>query len=240
MRPAALALALLAPALRADGLSDLRAALQRLPATQPVKATVDCQIWNRTVKDKQPKIIQGQIQVKLEEGPAGLKLGWDKAELDHIQAATKAKDLGPQQAIGTVGAAQVETLLDAAKDLVDILEGGQIQEDRTDTWQGRPARLLIVKLGPPNDMDASDRKHIKSYSHVVKVWMAPDGTPLGLSGQEDYKASFFFIGWEQHTKESRTFARVGDRLVTAHDESESNGSGAGQQVQLKTVINAKF
>lgn len=240
MRPTALALLLLAPALRADGLSDLRAALQRLPATQPVKATVDCQVWNRTVKDKQPKITQGQIQVKVEEGPAGLKLGWDKAELDHVQAATKAKDNGPKQAMDAVGAEQVESLLDAAKDLMDVLEGGKIQEDRMDAWEGRPARLLTVKLDLPSDMDASDRKHLKSYNHVVKIWMAPDGTPLGLSGQEDYKASFFFIGWEQHTKESRTFARAGNRLVTTHDESETNGSGAGQQVQMKTLISAKF
>ena len=241
MRPAALvlALALLAPALRADGLSDLRAALQRLPATQPIKATVDCQVWSRTVKEKRPKIIQGQVQVKVEDGPAGLKLAWDKAELEHIQAAAKTKDDGPKQALDALGAGQAGELLDASRDLTETLDGARIQEDRPDTWQGHPARRLSLALDPKG-MDASDRKHIKSYSRILTIWMGADGTPLAVQDQEDLKGSFFFIGFEAHNKSLRSFARSGDRLVTVHEESQNSGSGAGQQGEQKTVMDLKF
>ncbi|HET8900484.1 MAG TPA: hypothetical protein VFM84_00990, partial [Holophagaceae bacterium] len=115
MRSAALALLLFAPALRADGLADLRAALKGLPAKQSVKATVDCQVWNRTGKGKQPKIVQGRARVVVEDGPGGLRLGWDKAELDRIQAAAKVKDNGPEQAMAALKAEQAEAMLDSAK-----------------------------------------------------------------------------------------------------------------------------
>ena len=237
--PSFLVLLTSAAILRADGLTDLRAALQRLPATQPVKAIVDCQVWSKTVKEKQPKILQGQVQIKVEDGPSGLKLGWDKGELDRIQAATKVKDNGPKQAMDALGAEQVGNLLDASRDLMDTLDGTKITDDRPDTWQGHPARRLTLSLDPKG-MDASDRKHIKSYTRILTIWMGPDGVPLALQDQEDLKGSFFLISFESHNKNARTFARSGDRLVTAHEESESSGSGAGQQGEQKTVVDLKF
>jgi hypothetical protein len=239
MRPAAYALFLLLPALRADGLSDLRAALKALPGAQPVKATLECQVWSRSGKAKQAKIIQGRVQAKVEAGPGGLKLGWDKAELDRIQAATKAKDKGPEQAMGALKAEKAEALLDAAKDLLGDLEEAQVLEDRADAWQGRPARLLTLKLDA-TDMDEDDRKHLKSFSHTLKVWMGPDGVPLGLSEQLDMKLSILFISVEMHHKASRTFAASGDRLMAVHDESEDSGSGAGEQGESKTVMDLKL
>ncbi|HTL97794.1 MAG TPA: hypothetical protein VL181_03215 [Holophagaceae bacterium] len=239
MRPAVLAVLLLAPALRADGLTDLRAALKGLPARQPVKATVDCQVWNRTGKGKQPKIVQGQARVVVEDGPGGLKLGWDKAELDRIQSAAKAKDEGPRQAMGALRAEKAEALLDAAKDLLGDLDEAQLQEDRPDSWQGRPARLISLKLDA-KDMDEDGRKHLKSFSHTLKIWMGPDGAPLGLSEQMDMKLSVMFISVEVHHHASRAFAKSGDRLVAVHDESEDSGSGAGEQGDQKTVMDLKL
>ncbi|HET6329369.1 MAG TPA: hypothetical protein VFF76_01145 [Holophagaceae bacterium] len=239
MRPTLLALLLLAPALRADGLADLRAALKSLPARQPVKASVDCQVWNRSGKAKQPKIVQGHARVVVEDGPGGLKLGWDKAELDHIQAATKAKDRGPEQAMAALKAEKAEAMLDSAKELLSDLEGAVVQEDRVDTYQGKATRLLVLKFDD-SGVDEEDRKHLKSYSHTLSVWMGPDGTPLGLQDQKDIKGSFFLISFEAHDKASYTFARSGDRLLTAHEESMSSGSGAGQSSEEKTVLDLKL
>lgn len=239
MRPAALALLLALPALRADGLADLKTALRGLPATQPVKATVDCQVWNRSGEGKKAKIIQGQAQARVEDGPSGLKLGWDKTSLDRVEAATKAKDKGPRQAMDALSAEKARDLLDAAKDLLGDLDDAVVQEDRADTWQGRPARLLTLKLDG-KDMDEDDRKHLKSFSHTLKVWMGTDGAPLGLSEQLDMKMSVLFISVEVHHKAARTFLTSGDRLITVHDESEDSGSGAGEHGEQKTVMDLKF
>lgn len=239
MRPALAVILLLAPSLRADGLSDLRASLKGLPAKQPIKAEVACQVWNRTGKGKQPKIVQGRAVVTVEDGPSGLKLGWDKAELDRIQASTKAKDAGPEQAMAALKAEKAEALLDAAKDLLHDLEGAALQEDRGDTFNGKPARLLVLKLDD-NDMDPEDRKHLKSFSHLIRVWMGPDGAPLGAQDQLDMKGSFFLISFEAHTKVTRAFLRSGDRLLTIHEETLGSGSGAGQSSDSKTVTDLKL
>ena len=239
MRPALAALLLLTPALRADGLSDLRAALKAFAAKQPVKATVDCQVWNRTGKGKQPKIVQGGARATVEAGPSGLKLGWDKAELDRIQAATKTKDHGPEQAMAALKAEKAEALVDAATDLLDDLKDATVQEDRADTFNGKPARLLVLRLSD-NDMDAEDRKHLKTFSHTILVWMGPDGSPMGAQDQLDLKGSFFLISFEAHTKVTRTFVRSGDRLVTIHEEELGNGSGAGQTSDSKTVMEVRL
>ena len=94
MRHAALLFLIAAGAsLRADGLADLRAVLQKLQATQPVKATAECQSWNRSGKGGKEKITQGQARARLEDGPHGLQLGRDKAELLRVEAASKASEL---------------------------------------------------------------------------------------------------------------------------------------------------
>ena len=232
-------LLLLAAPLRADGLADLRAALQRLPATQAVKAAADCQSWSRNGKGDKAKVVQGRAQARVEDGPAGLKLGWDKAELDRVEAASKAKDKGPRQAMETLNAEKAKDLLDAAQELMGDLDEASVQEDRMDAWQGRPARLLVMKLDA-KDMDEDDRKHLKSFSRTLKVWMDGQGAPLAASEQLDMKLSVLFIGVEMHHADTRAFARSGDRLITVHEESQDSGSGAGQSGEQKTVIDLKL
>lgn len=239
MRPALPLLLTAALGLRADGLSDLRTALKGLPASQPVKATVDCQVWSRSGDGKQPKIVQGRAQARLEDGPAGLKLGWDRAELARVEAAGKAKDEGPGKALQALGVERAERLTDAAKALLEDLDGAQVQEDRPEAWQGHPARLLVLKL-EPKDLDADDRKHLKSFSRTLKVWLGPDGVPLAADERLDMKLSVMFIGVELHHAESLAFARVGDRLVATHDETQDSGAGAGQQGDQRTVLDLKL
>ena len=232
-------LLLLAVPLRADGLADLRAALQKLQATQPVKATAECQSWSRSGKAKAPKIVQGRAEVKLEDGPGGLKLDWDKAELSRVEAASKAKDSGPKQAMDQINGEKAKDLLDAAAAMLDELDGAQLQEDRPDARDGKPARLLTIKLDA-KDMDDEDRKHLKAFSHTLKVWVDGAATPLAAVEQLDMKGSVFLISFEAHATERRNYARVGDRLVAVHSESEGSGSGAGQEGSQKTVIDLKL
>ena len=237
----AIGLLLLAPgaALRADGLADLRAALQKLQATQPVKATAECQSWSRSGKSGKEKVTQGQARARLEDGPHGLLLGWDKAELLRVEAASKAKDPGPKQAMDLIGGEKAKDLLDAAGALLEELRDAQVQEDKADAWGGKPARLVTFKV-EPKDMDEEDRKHLKSFSSILKIWMDADGTPLAATRQMDMKGSFLLISFEAHETGRTTFARLGDRLVAVRQEEESSGAGAGQQSSQKRVIDLKL
>ncbi len=240
MRPALAALLLLAPALKADGLSDLRAALQKLPATQGVNAEAQVSLWSRNGKGKAAKITQGQAHLRVEEGASGLRLTWGRSELDRIQAASEAKDEAPKRAMGNLDAEKAGDLLDAAKGLLRALKNANLQEDRTDTWQGHPVRLLVFSLDDMKDMDESERKHLKSYTHTVSVWMSADGVPLAVKSQTDLKGSFLLISFENHTQLTRTFTRVGDRLVATHEEILDSGAGAGESGESKTVTELKL
>lgn len=240
MRPALAALLLLTPALRADGLADLRAALQKLPATQGVNASAQVNLWSRNGKGKAAKVTQGEAHLRLEDGAPGLRLIWDRTELSRIQTASDAKNEGPKRAMGALDAAKASYLLDAAKGLLRALKNPDLQEDRTDAWQGRPARLLVFSLDDMKDMDESERKHLKSYTHTVSVWMGADGVPLAVKSQTDLKGSFLLISFENHTQLTRTFTRVGDRLVATHEEILDSGAGAGESGESKTVTDLKL
>lgn len=226
-------------ALRADGLTDLRTALQKMQATQPVQASATCQSWSRSGKGGKEKITQGEAKARLSDGSGGLQLEWDKAELDRIESAKKAKNSGPGAALELLDGERAKRLLDAAPDLLEDLKGAALLEDRQDTWNGHPARLIQVKFDD-SDMDAEDRKHLKTFTHTMKVWMGADGAPLASLEQVDLKGSFFLISFESHSTIHRTFVRAGDRLVVVHSESEESGSGAGQTGQSKKVIDLRL
>ena len=80
-----LSLAAMAP-LRADGLADLRTQLNKLKGSEPLKASVDRQIWNRSGDDKKPVVTQGKATAWVEETSQGLKLFWSR---DQIQLASQ-------------------------------------------------------------------------------------------------------------------------------------------------------
>lgn len=243
MRPSRLPLLLLAtlaaPALRADGLGDLKAALQRLPATQNVKTSIDYQFWNQSTEDKQPKVTQGRAQATGEDGPAGLRLAWSRATVDQAWKESLKKDDkgGTRQAIQAMDAVKAAQLLNAGAELLRGLDGAQLAEDRPEAWQGHAARLLVLKLD--NELSAEEKKHIKTYSHTRKLWLDVDGTPLAEEDAIDMKGSYLLISFEMHQKASRAFTRSGDRLVTTWEQKEEGGSGLGQSSQQKSVVNVK-
>lgn len=80
MRLPILLLSLALP-LCANGLDDLRASLQRLQGSDPVKATLEHSFWRQTTDDKKPVISQGKVAAHLEEGPQGLKVTWARPTL---------------------------------------------------------------------------------------------------------------------------------------------------------------
>ncbi len=231
---------LLSAGLSADGLSDLRGTLGRLQGREAVKVQADYQFWNQSIEDKQPTVTQGQSQAQIEDGPAGLRLGWTRQELDQAQSegrkGKKAKD-AKARALDAFNADKADHVVNGAKSLLEDLEKATLKEYRTDTWQGRPARLLVLSLDP--DMDADERKHIKRFERTLKLWLDAEGTPLAAEDQLDLKGSYFLISFEMHHKSSRSYQRSGNRLLLTREESEQTGSGMGQKQQEKSVLTAK-
>lgn len=122
--------------LQADGLSHLKAALQRLKGRGPLAAQAQVQTWSRKGgKKAEPKV--GGAAVRLEDGPQGLKLSRTQAQLQPLatQNRKKAKD-GDAAALNSLDAGEALRLLRAAEDLLcDLEEATQVGE-QAEAWEG--------------------------------------------------------------------------------------------------------
>lgn len=233
-----LALPLTLP-LAANGLDDLRGALHKLQGAEPVKATLEHSFWRQTTDDKKPVVSQGKVSAQLEEGPQGLRVTWSKPTLQQAARELAAQEKEPDRPAPTRTALRnldpVETAesLNHAEALLRDLAQAQLQEERTEAWQGRPARLLVLKLTPK--IPEAQRKYLKELKVDAKVWVGPDGLPLAFASTVAYKGSRMFISFEGGSSQERLFARAGARLVVTRSTSEDRSAGLGASTLTKKV-----
>jgi len=225
----------LALTLSANGLDDLRAALQKLQGAEPVKATLEHSFWRQIMDDKKPVVSQGKISAHVEDGPQGLKVTWAKATLQQAERELAAQEREPDRPTPTRTALKNVDPLEAseshnhAEALLRDLAQAQVQEEKAEPWQGRPARVLVLKLSPR--IPESQRKYLKELNVDAKVWIGNDGFPLAFSSSVAYKGSRMFIRFEGGTTQELQFAKVGNRLVVTRATSEDRNAGFGASSQ---------
>lgn len=238
MRLPILVLSLTLP-LAANGLDDLRSSLQKLPGGDPVKATLEHSFWRQTTEDKKPVVSQGKVSAQLEEGPQGLRVTWSKPTLQQAARELAVQEKEPDRPAPTRSALRnldpVETAesLNHAEALLRDLAQAQLQEERAETWQGHPARLLVLKLTPR--IPEAQRKYLKELKVDARVWVGPDGLPLAAATTVAFKGSRMFISFEGGSSQERQFAKVGGRLVVTKATSEDRSAGLGTSTQTKKV-----
>ncbi|MBV8546597.1 MAG: hypothetical protein JO093_11905 [Acidobacteria bacterium] len=231
-------LVLLAPAIAAaDGLTDLRATLGRLPATTPVHGTLDVTSTSRSNEDD--KADDGKASVGFEIGESGLHIIYPRATLAQATQEARAEARDPEKSTpvrnGTshVRPLHVAELLDGAAALSILLESAQFVQTKPANFGGRPARLLSFKLSPK--MSKSESKHVKKIDSALSVWVSDDGTPLAAEESTSIKASFLLISFEADQKHNWAYARSGDRLVVTRYESNDKSDGLGQHSTSHTL-----
>ena len=165
----------------AGGLDDLKAALGRLQGKTPIRGTYTVQSWNRSGMGKEAAETVGTVSAKIEDDPGGLLVRWDRATLARAGEESKAKaEKGktkdsPSVAMATATAPKMAAAVDYAHSLFHLLEGGQLKQERPDVYQGKTARLLELQIAPK--MSEEERKGLKEYSNVARIWIGPDGAP---------------------------------------------------------------
>jgi hypothetical protein len=235
-----LLLPLLALTLRADAPAELRARLAQLQGQDPVKGSVDRQLWQQDKDGKEaPKVISGGFQVQVEDGPQGFQVQVGPALLAQARREQELTAKDPEKESSTVrGLKGVNPLelsegLNAAQGLLRDLAQATFLEAKTDTFDGQPARLLLFK--PEPKLNAQARKAVKSLEATLKIWVAADGTPLGMEEAVAFKASRFFVSFEGSSKTSQRFRRLGNRLVVVQRVEESTNAGLGATSQRKVM-----
>jgi hypothetical protein len=231
-----LALSLASP-LPAGSLDDLRGALQKLPGGDPVRATMEHSFWRQTMDDKKPTVTQGRVTAQVEDGPQGLKVAWARPTLQQAIKELAAQEREPESttptrtALRNVDPLEAAESLNHAEALLRDLAQAQVLEERAEAWQGRPAKLLVLKLTP--NIPAGQRKYLKELKVDAKVWVGQDGLPLAFSSQVAFKGSRMFISFEGGNSQELQFARVGNRLVVTRTTSEDRSAGFGASSQTK-------
>ncbi|MDR3673372.1 MAG: hypothetical protein P4L36_21170 [Holophaga sp.] len=225
-------------ALRADGLADLRATLRKLQGTDPVKVSVDYTFWRETSEEGGPVTLQGGVATRAEDGPPGLRIIWDRATLLAAEAEQRATTLAVARQAPTAQIMKSLTALDIAEHLNEgatldrFLLQATLVDVRPDTWQARPATLLVVRLVPVIT-PPSLRRAVKEIVAQAQIWLAPDGTPLAYRSEVNYKGSRFMIHFQGLQKEEIHFLRVGSRLVGVWASNEEHQSGLGQSMTTR-------
>lgn len=238
MRLPILVLSLTLP-LAANSLDDLRASLQRLQGADPVKATLEHSFWRQTTDDKKPLVSQGRVTAQLEEGPQGLRVTWSKPTLQQAEKELAVQEKEPDRpaptrlALKNLDPVEAAESLSYAEALLRDLAQAQLQEERAEAWQGRPARLLVLKVTPK--VPEAQRKYLKELKVDARIWVGPDGLPLAFASTVAYKGSRMFISFEGGSSQERQFARVGGRLVVTRATTEDRTAGLGASTQTRKV-----
>jgi hypothetical protein len=235
---AAAGLGMAAAPARADGLSDLRAALARLPGMAPVRAALELSVANRT-KGESNRIDEGRTRVELAAGPQGLSIRYPQAELDQAGAEMRAQRANPERASPERTALREVNGLDAAEylsfagSLLARLERATLVEERREAYQGRPASVLVLKLAPA--LRKEEMAHVKESVYTMKLWVGGDGVPLAAETSLQGKAGILFLNFRNLSHERWEFARAGDRLVVTRHHQEVDAMGLGQEFHRRTT-----
>lgn len=214
---------------RADALSDLKQTLASASGAEPVTAEV--MFESVALKDDGSASAPQQLTLTATDGPDGLQLRWPRELL--VQASgsehgeTGEKTAALRAAIDGLKPMDVHGYLNISGQLQEVLAYSELTEERADTWQGRPARRLSLKLDPP--LSKEDRKYIKELTANATLWLDESGWPLAAERQLSVKGrALLVITFEQKESESFEFARAAGRLIAIRHEKSSRGSGGGQ------------
>ena len=168
-----------------------------------------------------------------------MKLIWSPDQIRQSRKAAWEETANPDApksdlaTLKALDAAQALNLLDAADSLRRSLEKAVVREDKRESYQGKPARLLVLRI--ELGLDEEGRKALKSSEAVLKVWLDSDGIPLAMERDVQAKFSKFLIGFQVHEHETREYQRAAGRLAVKHSSHDSSGSGLGHSDEVHST-----
>lgn len=238
VRTLAIALLIAAP-LAADAVTDVRGALAGLKAREPVRVTYELQRSMTSAGKFDNDQFTGKVAVDLDGGPGGFHLILPQTLLDQIErekeAGLRNRNLNSPtvRALEEISPVEASEALDFAPVLLRLMDGAKVLSDAAGTWQGKPARAVVLRV--VDRLDDDDAKKLKITENRLTLWVGSDHVPLAAEHSTNAKFSFLIFKWEQKQKRSWHLARVADRLLRMRFEESQSGSGMGQKT-AETVL----
>lgn len=230
-----LAVSLVGVDARADGISDLRAALTRLQGHDPIRAEVELNLWKRKADGGSTVVTQGQCHASIEDGAGGITLRLSAALRDQAQREdlerVKHPDLPAPKGdcMDEMGSRRVPEYLGYAPALLRVLEQSHLEKEEPATLGDKPARLLRFRSEP--SLPSSIKKQLNRLDTDVRIWIDQDGSPLAADINYSYKGSKMLIGFSGGHKQHIELKPQRERLLVVQDDVEEHFQGFGQDTQ---------
>src|SRR5207237_10003753 len=151
------------------------------------------------------------------------------------EVASRAADTPAQTAIRGMSPSTVVEALDFRNELLRLLDGATVAAEKRAIFRGKSTRLLTLKLAPPKQGKDTITIGEGKSERTLNLWIGDDNLPIAGDQSDRMTAGFLMFHATTESKTTYSFAHVADRLVLAHVETSSSGSGMGQKFDEATV-----
>ena len=228
-----------APAAQPAGpLADLTAAVARMAGKAPVQARVEHR-YTIAMGDE-PARPEGVVEALAAAGPDGLQVTWSTAVLAAVEREEQRRAVEPDapmplhDAVLDLKPLALAQALDAAPELLRTLQRAELLEALTEEKDGVTRTVLLLKVSPV--LGTRERRYVKELTGTARLWLGADGLPVAAEVKAHARGrAFLVIGFESEQLESYRFARVGDRLVVTHHETDLRSEGAGDKTRRHSL-----
>lgn len=230
--------ALMAMSAQADTLSDVRNAVMRMSAKQPVRATFATEAIVKSAGKFANDNTTRAASAVVTHDASGISITIPQTLLDQV-SATKAKDRSNDKAqhlIGSLRPIVIVEALDFRDSFLELVHDAKVTAESRVIFGGRSVRLLTLKLSPSTDRQPNSIRigSVKAEGSL-KLWVGDDNIPLAAERADKTTAGLMMFKASFAGRSKYTFGRTADRFYVARLETEDNGSGLGQNVARSGV-----
>ena len=210
-----------------DVLQTVRAGLKQLAGTTPVKVAIERAV---TVDRKDRPLEVGRINIAASGGPEGTAIRYPAALLEAMRQERADPDPDKpkpyRRTLEDFDAIDVGDLLNGASSLLSDLDGATLKGVVAEDYAGTAAQRLDLDLVVRTSK--ADSKWMKRASRTMKLWVTPDGVPLGSESTAEFQVGLLFFTFDGAETRTLTYSRTGDRLLVLRRQYRFDGQGLGE------------
>ena len=133
-----------------------------------------------------------------------------------------------------LGPLPIAERLDFGRILLGMLGRAAVVSEKRLVYEGRPARLLTLKLN--TRVPKSPIGHVELLEDSMNVWIGDDNIPLAAQRTERYTGGILFIKAVGTQANRWAFTHKDDRLVATRTETKNTSSGFGENRDETEIV----
>ena len=216
----------------ADGLSDLKQAIEQLNGQSDTAGILSISFQEIRGDDEDKKTKTGKIQSRLNAGESGLDMQYSLDILKMIEQETQAKlenedvDTPTLNGAEVLSASAVFPILSSASPILDLIAQGEFIEETTTEYLGKDLRLLSFSLPLESFIDDKKfRSYVSKFSGSLEIIIDDNGVPLETRRKYSGKGSaYIFFSMKAKGEIISRFSKNNDRLIRVERQVNTTSS----------------